>query len=328
MTISTLEERPMRTHLFRATLTLIVALAFTASAAAQGMVKGQVLDQNGEPVEGATILFVLPDSPREIKTTSGKNGEFVQIGLKSGRYTITANKDNVGSETVTATVTQGGGGVNFTFNLSPISSLSMGDRERVMALQEVFAAASEASNAGDTDLAIAKYTEAIGVSPDCKDCYLNIGFAHSDEKRWPDAVAAFNKAIELDSNFSDAYSGLAAAYNAQKKFDLAQEAGAKAASLASTGGGAGSGGAEQAYNQGVILFNGQKYAEAKVQFETAVNVDPRMALAQYQLGMASLNLGQIPDAVKALEAYLEIEPNGDKASEVNTALPALKAMVQ
>jgi Tfp pilus assembly protein PilF len=329
MTISTLEERPMRTHLFRATLTLIVALAFTASAAAQaGMVKGKVLDQNGEPVEGATIVMVHPDNPREVKTTTNEKGEFVQIGLRSGRYTITASKDNVGAETVTATVRQGGSGVNYTFNLSAISSLSTGDQEKVVALQEVFAAASAASRAGDHDLAIAKYTEAIGVSPDCKDCYLNIGFAHSDEKRWPEAVAAFTKAIELDANLSDAYSGLAAAYNAQKKFDLAQEAGAKAASLASTGGGAGSGGAEQAYNQGVILFNGQKYAEAKVQFETAVNVDPRMALAQYQLGMTSLNLGQIPDAVKALEAYLEIEPNGDKASEVNTALPALKAMVQ
>lgn len=316
----------MRTHLFRATLTLIVALAFTASAAAQnGMVKGNVFDQNGEPVEGATIVMVNPDSPRDAKTTTDKKGEFVQVGLRSGRYTMTASKDNVGAETVTASVLQGGRAVNVTFNLSPISSLSTGDQEKVIALQEIFTAATAASSAGDHDLAIAKYTEAIGVSPACKDCYVNIGFAHSDEKRWPEAVAAFNKAIELDANFSDAYSGLAAAYNAQKKYDLAQEAGAKAGSLASTAGG---GGSEQAYNQGVILFNGQKFAEAKVQFEAAVNVDPRMALAQYQLGMTSLNLGQIPDAVKALEAYLEIEPNGDKAAEVNTALPALKTMVK
>ena len=329
MTISTLEERPMRTHLFRAALTLIVALAFTASAAAQtGMVKGKVFDQNGEPVEGATIVMVNPDSPRDAKTTTDKKGEFVQVGLRSGRYTMTASKDKVGAETVTASVRQGGSGVTVTFNLSPISSLSTDDQEKVLALQEIFAAASAASSAGDHDLAIAKYTEAIGVSPTCKDCYVNIGFAHSDEKRWPEAVDAFNKAIELDANLSDAYSGLAAAYNAQQKYDLAQEAGAKAASLASSGGGAGSGGAEQAYNQGVILFNGQKFAEAKAQFEAAVNVDPRMALAQYQLGMTSLNLGQIPDAVKALEAYLEIEPNGDKAAEVNTALPALKAMVK
>jgi TolA-binding protein len=53
-----------------------------------------------------------------------------------------------------------------------------------------------------------------------------------------------------------------------------------------------------------------------------------MAMAQYQLGMTSLNLGQIPDAINALEAYLKIEPNGPKAAEVKAALPALQAMLK
>ena len=48
----------------------------------------------------------------------------------------------------------------------------------------------------------------------------------------------------------------------------------------------------------------------------------------YQLGMTALNLGQIPDAVKALEAYMALEPNGSKAAEVKAALPALKSMVK
>ena len=41
-----------------------------------------------------------------------------------------------------------------------------------------------------------------------------------------------------------------------------------------------------------------------------------MAMAHYQLGMTALNLGQIPDAVTALEAYLKVDPNGPKAAEV------------
>jgi tetratricopeptide (TPR) repeat protein len=78
----------------------------------------------------------------------------------------------------------------------------------------------------------------------------------------------------------------------------------------------------------VILFNGGKFAEAKTQFEAATKADPNHALAQYQLGMTSLNLGQIQDAVNALEAYLKVDPNGPKAAEVKASLPALQGMLK
>ena len=44
--------------------------------------------------------------------------------------------------------------------------------------------------------------------------------------------------------------------------------------------------------------------------------------------MTALNLGQIPDAVAALEKYLQLDPNGPKAAEVKTSLPALQAMLK
>ena len=44
--------------------------------------------------------------------------------------------------------------------------------------------------------------------------------------------------------------------------------------------------------------------------------------------MTALNLGQIPDAVAALEKYLQLDPNGPKAAEVKASLPALQAMVK
>jgi TolA-binding protein len=54
-----------------------------------------------------------------------------------------------------------------------------------------------------------------------------------------------------------------------------------------------------------------------------VKIDPNMAMAQYQLGMANLNLGQIPQAREAFEAYLKADANGPKAGEVKTFLQQL-----
>ena len=319
----------MRTHLLRAMCAFVFCLGVAGPALAQGgMIKGKVLDGQGQIVPDAKIVIASTESDaRKFETTSDKKGEFIQIGLRSGPYKVTATKERVGSQTLNAVVRQGGSGSQLEFRLSPVSAMTAGDQKKLVALQAAYSAGSDAAKAGNHDLAIAKFTEAVGLVPDCKDCYLNLAYAQTEKKMYAEAEASFKKVVDLDANSSEAYSGLASLYNAQKKYDLAQAAGAKAAALAPAGGGGG-GGAEASYNQGVILFNSQKFQEAKAQFETAVKANPGMALAQYQLGMTSLNLGEIPNAVKALEAYLQLEPNGDKAAEVKTALPALRAMVK
>ena len=48
-----------------------------------------------------------------------------------------------------------------------------------------------------------------------------------------------------------------------------------------------------------------------------------MSMAHYQLGMANLNLGQIPQARESFEAYLKADANGPKAAEVKTFLQQL-----
>jgi len=86
----------------------------------------------------------------------------------------------------------------------------------------------------------------------------------------------------------------------------------------------GGGNAEAVYNQGVILWNAGKFAEAKAQFEKAIAANPNMADAHYQLAMANLNLGQMPEAVAAFEAYLKVAPEGPHAAEAKNAIAALK----
>src|SRR5438874_11809579 len=85
----------------------IVALGLAASAAAQttGMVKGLVRDDKGQPVDGAKITIDFTEGVnRKQETKTNKKGEFVQIGLQSGTYKITAEKEGVGSQSFDARV--------------------------------------------------------------------------------------------------------------------------------------------------------------------------------------------------------------------------------
>ena len=316
----------MRTHLFRGALALAVVLTVSAvPALAQSVVRGKVVDAQGKAVPDATVLFEATDANRKTQTKTDKNGEFLQVGLSSGAYKVTASKDGVGSQTLNSNVRQGPNNP-LSFSLSAASNLSNADKEAAAALQTAAAAAMEAMKAGRHDEAIAKFNEVLAKMPTCADCYYNIGTAYVAKQDLPNAETAFKKMVELKPDAAEGYTGLAGVYNAQKKFDLAAEASSKAAQLG--GGAAGGGGAEASYNNGVILFNSGKFAEAKTQFEAATKSDPNMAMAQYQLGMTSLNLGQIPEAIAALEAYLKIEPNGSKAAEVKAALPALQGMLK
>jgi tetratricopeptide (TPR) repeat protein len=309
----------MRTYLIRGVLALFVVLAVSAPAAAQSVIRGKVIDQAGKPIEGATVTIEATESNRKAEVKTNRNGEFMQIGLPSGSYNVTAVKDNL-KAVLPARISQGMP-VELAFQLGPTSGLTPEQIKQQAAMAGLAKEAIEAMRAGRDDEAIAKFNEIVAKVPTCSDCFYNLGVAYSKKMQYAEAEAAFQKAIELAPGNGDAYTGLANVYNAQKKFDLAASASAKAAELTSAGGGGG--GAEASYNQGVIMWNAGKYAEARDQFEAAVKADPAMAMAHYQLGMANLNLGQIPQARAAFEGYLKADPTGPKAAEVQTFLKQL-----
>src|SRR6266850_1828201 len=95
----------MRTHLYRGVLALAVALVFSAPAFAQGIVKGKVVDDKGQPVGDAKVT--IQGTARNAETKTNNKGEYVQVGLQSGEYTIIVAKDKVGQAAQKVRVTQG-----------------------------------------------------------------------------------------------------------------------------------------------------------------------------------------------------------------------------
>ena len=313
----------MRTHLYRGVLALAVALVFAAPAFAQGIVKGKVVDDKNQPVADAKVTITGPARNAETKTNN--KGEYVQVGLQSGAYTVTVTKDKLVAS-AKVNVTQG---TPAEANMTLVPAATAGMSPEQKAIQEAAGAAIEALRAGRDDEAIAKLNDVVAKLPTCSDCYYNLGLAYTHKQQWPEAEAALKKSIELKPTNPDPYNGLANVYNAQKKFDDALAMNQKASELsASTAGAGGGGNAEAIYNQGVVLFNAGKYADAKVQFENATKADPNNANAFYQLGMTALNLGQIAEAVPALEAFLKLAPSDPKAAQVQSSLPALQQMMK
>src|SRR5215471_9651075 len=309
-------------------LAVVAALATATPALAQstGMVKGVVTDDKGQPVDGAKVSIEMNGGTgRRYESKTNKKGEYIQIGLTGGSYKITAEKDKLGSAPVTVSVR-----VNTTAQADLVlgvasAAASKEAKEKNDQLKKVFEEGVALSSAGKHDEAIAKFNEAIAVSASCYDCYNNIGYSYAQKKDWEKAEAAYKKSTEIKPDDATAHSGLATVYNAERKFDLAAEEGSKATQLASNlSAGGGSGSADAQYNQGVILWNSGKIADAKKAFEGAVAANPNHAEAHYQLGMALVNEGNMAGAATEFETYLKLAPEGPNAATAKSLVAQLK----
>jgi tetratricopeptide (TPR) repeat protein len=303
-----------------------LSLALPAAAQSTGMLKGTVKDDKGQPVDGAKISIDFEGGvTRHQETKTNKKGEFVQIGLQSGAYKVSAEKEGVGAQVQDTRVRLG---ATSELNFVLAAARSGATKEEIaknVELKKTFDEGVAASKSGNIDDAIAKFTHAAELNAACSDCYYNLGYAYSQKKEYDKAEAAYKKTIELKADHADAYNGLANIYNAQRKFDLAAEASTKASELGSALGASGGGGNVNAmYNQGVILWNAGKIPEAKKQFEAVIKADPNHAEAHYQLGMALVNEGNLAGAAGEFETYLKLAPEGPNAVTAKALVAQLK----
>jgi len=310
----------------------LLTLAVAAPVAAQpgGMIRGVVRDVKGEPVEGAVVTMMMADTGRKFTVKTNKKGEYLQIGLAGGAYTIQAEKDKLSSTTEKAAVRIGAPSTIDLVLGAATAAAGASDAKELAAkgaeLKKLFEDGVAAGNAGRHDEAIEKFTAGLAINPKCFDCYDNIGFAYTQKKEFDKAEEAYKKATEIKPDDASAWNGLATVYNNQRKFDQAAAASAKATELStnlSATGGAGAG-ADAMYNQGVILWNAGKIPEAKKQFEGAVQSNPSHAEAHYQLGMALVNEGNLAGAATEFETYLKLSPSGPNAATAKSLVAQLK----
>jgi Flp pilus assembly protein TadD len=307
---------------FRASvLTVLFAAALAAVASAQtGMLKGKVTDPKGQPVVGAKITIEFSGGiNRKMETKTDKKGEFIQIGLQSGAYKVTATDDKLGTQSFPAQVRVGQTQeVNFVLGAGGPGS---GENPKAVELKKLFEEGVAASRANNYDVAIEKFNAAALVVPNCHDCYYNIGYAHLQKKQEKEAEAAWLKALEVKPDYAEALNGLATLYNNQKRFEEASAMSTKAAAASA---GAGGGSADAVYNQGIILWNQGKIPEAKAKFEEALKANPNHPESNFQFGMALLNEGKFPEAVASFEKYLSLAPDGQFAAQAKAMLAQLK----
>lgn len=299
-------------------------LGAEARAQGSGTARGKVVDDKGQPVEGAVVALEFQGGvTRKHTTKSNKKGDFYQVGLHPGPYRITVTKDGFQGTYIDARIALGQPTDLPDFKLVPggrsAGGTTAAEIEKANAeLRKMVTDAEAFAKAGKYDEAVAGFQALLakGVAAP-EEVHFRIGQLQAEKKDWTAAEASFLKALEIKPGHSNAQLELANMYQASGQKEKAAELMAKAQV-------GGEGNANVQFSTGVLHINAGRHEEAGVAFKKAIAIDPNMAEAYYHLGTIALNQNNAAEAIANLEKYLSFNPTN--AQNVATAQALIKAL--
>jgi tetratricopeptide (TPR) repeat protein len=306
-------------------LSLILAVLVTLVAvplwAQSGSVRGRILDEAGEPLEDVEILIEYKEGlTRKVITTSNAKGDFVQVGLRSGNYSLTFSKSGYQPAALDIRVQLGEpyqvGEV--ILQKLPEGVLSPDQVEELSAeIKEYFEKGVAEVEAEDLQAALGSFQKVIELAPDSAEAYFNMGFVYMKLNDPEKALPNYERAVELRPDYYDAHVELGNIYNNARRWDEAMQALEKASEIRPTE-------INPLYNYGLVAMNAGAMPEAQEAFEKILALAPDHAAANYQVGMVMVNQANNEAAIPYLERYLELEPEGSHAATARGVLDYLK----
>ena len=291
-------------------------------AAQTGRVGGQVKDEAGQPIKGATVTAENPGaSPSSFTATTDDKGRFSIIGLKSGPWTFTAQAPGFAPESGKLNVqTIGSPNPPLTFNLrkggggAPAGALG---GVAAKDLQAELAAADALYNAQKWDESIAAYRAIMTKAPSLSVINLQVAAAYRNKKDYDSALAAYNELLKTDPNNDKAKIGIGMTNLEKGDLDAAEQTlTAASQSVSAT--------REVFYNLGEVEFARGKSDEAAAAYTRASQMDPKWGKPLFGLGKVALNKSDTKGAIEYFNKVIEVDPTSPEAAQAKAVVDQLK----
>jgi Tfp pilus assembly protein PilF len=314
-----------------------------------GSIYGKVLDHEGKPLQGAVIQVEHLATHQTDNAKTNKTGLYSFSGLYQGQYKATVIVNGkaamVKGESAGDAIYIGDGlevAVNFDLRTAPatppptptVVSTGRGskdndkgkgaaDKKADAEMRAAFSAGVAALKANNYEDAVNKFKAAAEKDPSQPGVFQSLGLALANLKKYDESAAAYRKAVELSPNDASLHAELASALADAGKLD---EAGAPLQEAAKLNP---SVGAQGYYNLGIVLTNRGKSKEAVDAYNKAIELDANYPKSYYQLGIAYFgSVNTMPQAVSALEKFLQLNPTGPDAETAKQLVETAKAQLK
>jgi tetratricopeptide (TPR) repeat protein len=308
--------------LFSAVMLVAALIVSAVPAVAQtGRIGGQIKDQNGQPLKGATVTAENPAaSPSSFTATTDDKGRYSIIGLKTGGWKVTASAPGFAPSSGNVPVRSLGQPMPpVDFVLAPGAGGAAGALAGVNTkeLQGELQKAIDMANAGQHDAAIAAYEAIIVKAPALTMIHGQIAQVKRLKKDYDGAIASYQKVLAGDPNNDKVKIEIGMTYLEKNDFANAEKTLGEMATSVNAN-------REVFYNLGEVKFAKGETDEAVKYYQRAVDMDANWAKPLFKLGLARLQKADTPGAIEYMNKVIAAEPNSGEAAQAKGLIEQLK----
>ncbi|HET6892766.1 MAG TPA: tetratricopeptide repeat protein [Pyrinomonadaceae bacterium] len=336
----------------RAMLALLLFLGTALVAQAQGShtLQGRVIAPNGYQPTNPVKVTLTFNGRRVYETFTDLSGRFTFTGLSRGTYQITAEGDGQSYETtsVTADISAPFGNASVLFTqdvqlrpikgklLPPAGVVSAFSQDVPKAARQALEKAMKLNAEGKPEPAAEKFNEAIRIFPDYFEAHFQLGNHFLKTGRLPEAISQLDKARTINPNDERVYQSFGLVLMQQKNYAVAVAVFSEAARLNPVN-------PMNAVMRATALIH-QAYSiapsssatadsdrqyilnRAEVSLTQALNLSDKKAKPDHlTLAMFYEMKGDNSRAAKALEDYLQQNPNAKNAESLKAIITRLRS---
>src|SRR6266853_3241535 len=286
-----------------------------------------VQDTQNNPLKDVRVELTGANGAVVSSSYTNPSGRFEFSHLSPGTYTVVATSGlQQASERVDASNFSNSVNLRIQGAVKPAdgvegNSISIAQYRVPAKAREAYRKAHEEVEKGKMDDAHKHLTKALELFPNYAEALTLSGVLELNQKDSQAAIADPDKAIKADGNYAMAYMVMGSAFNMQSKFDEAIRSLQRGQSLAPN--------YWQGYfEMGKSYIGKADYPAALRQLERAESMAPAEYPLIYLLrAHALLSMKQFPEAMAALQAYLQKDPKGANVQQAEKMLEQAQAFV-
>ncbi len=281
----------------------------------RGRIGGQVTDDAGNPIAGATIVAENSQSGARFEGTTDDQGRYSVSGLRGGQWTLSCSARGYVPTQGQARVTTLKATPPINFKLAkgiegPLGALTGMDTTEIQADLQ---AADLLFSAGQYEAAIGSYQGILEKVPELTVINLSIASCHRAMKNYEGALAAYQLVLADDPANEKALIGIGMT-NLEKGDFAAAETTLTAAAETSDAS------AEVFYNLGEVKFVKGESDVAVEWYQKAVDADPSWGKPLFKLALVALNKEDYETATTHLQKLQEVDPTSQEAAQGKAVL--------
>ena len=301
-----------------ASLIFPILLLWSSSALAQAKIAGTVVDEAGKAIKAATITAESENMGESFTASTDEKGRFTMIGLRPGRWRMTASapgylpeagevqlrSGNNANPPITIAIRRSGVGNG------PLGNISARD------LQSDLSAADALFTQKRWDDAISAYKALVSRTPSLTAIHLQIAAAYRAKGDYDSAIAAYGDILRVEPGSEKATIGISAA-QVEKGDLIAAERTLTAAAESPTAG------RETFYALGEVKQARGNATDAAVWYRKAAAADPSWGKPLYRLGLSAERQGDKTAAAEFMTKVIAVDPSSSEAGLARTAIEQL-----